>query len=61
MSKADTLGPAPSFGAVRSARRNAISKIGGQDSAEAVTELPVTQISENPDNPRNLTRSVVLP
>lgn len=58
MSKADTLGPAPSFGAVRSARRNAISKIGGQDSAEAVTELPVTQISENPDNPRNHLRNL---
>ena len=58
MSKADTLGPAPSFGAVRSARRNAISKIGGEDSTTAITELPVTQISENPDNPRNHLRNL---
>ena len=58
MSKADTLGPAPSFGAVRSARRNAISKIGGEDTTAAITELPVTVVSENPDNPRNHLRSL---
>ncbi|MFF7527283.1 ParB/RepB/Spo0J family partition protein [Streptomyces pseudovenezuelae] len=58
MSKADTIGPAPSFGAVRSARRRAISAIGGEDSATALTELPVTQISENPDNPRNHLRNL---
>ncbi|MFJ8657523.1 ParB/RepB/Spo0J family partition protein [Streptomyces rochei] len=58
MSKADTLGPAPSFGAVRSARRNAISKIGGEDTTAAITELPVTVISENPDNPRNHLRNL---
>ncbi|MFF7795616.1 ParB/RepB/Spo0J family partition protein [Streptomyces sp. NPDC007991] len=58
MSKADTLGPAPSFGAVRSARRKAISQIGGEDSTAAITELPVTQISENPDNPRNHLRNL---
>ena len=58
MSKADTLGPAPSFGAVRSARRRAISNIGGDDSTTAITELPVTQISENPDNPRNHLRNL---
>jgi ParB family chromosome partitioning protein len=58
VSKADTLGPAPSFGAVRSARRNAINKIGGEDSTAALTELPVTRISENPDNPRNHLRNL---
>ncbi|MGV9278131.1 ParB/RepB/Spo0J family partition protein [Streptomyces griseosporeus] len=58
MSKADTLGPAPAFGAVRSARRQAISKIGGEDSTAAITELPVTVISENPDNPRNHLRNL---
>jgi len=58
VSKADTLGPAPAFSAVRSARRNAISKIGAQGTAEAVTELPVTVISENPDNPRNHLRNL---
>ena len=58
MSKADTLGPAPSFGAVRSARRDAIRKIGGEDATAAVTELPVTVISENPDNPRNHLRNI---
>lgn len=58
MSKADTLGPAPSFGAVRSARRKAINNIGGDDSTTAVTELPVTRISENPDNPRNHLRNL---
>ncbi|MCX5000938.1 ParB/RepB/Spo0J family partition protein [Streptomyces longwoodensis] len=58
MSKADTLGPAPVFSAVRSARRNAISKIGTQGAAETVTELPVTVISDNPDNPRNHLRNL---
>ncbi|MFF9003718.1 ParB/RepB/Spo0J family partition protein [Streptomyces achromogenes] len=57
MSKADSLGPAPSFGAVRSARRNAISKIGA-DATGSITELPVTVISENPDNPRNHLRNL---
>lgn len=58
MSKADTLGPAPAFNAVRSARRNAISRIGGEDTTAAITELPVTLISENPDNPRNHLRNL---
>ena len=58
MSKAETLGPAPSFGAVRSARRNAISKIGGEDATAAITELPVTVVSDNPDNPRNHLRNL---
>jgi ParB family chromosome partitioning protein len=43
---------------VRSARRRAISNIGGDDSTTAITELPVTQISENPDNPRNHLRNL---
>ncbi|MFE1442939.1 ParB/RepB/Spo0J family partition protein [Streptomyces sp. NPDC058739] len=58
MSKADTLGPAPSFGAVRSARRQAINKIGGEDTTAAITELPVSVISENPGNPRNHLRNL---
>ncbi|MGW4272007.1 ParB/RepB/Spo0J family partition protein [Streptomyces seoulensis] len=63
MSKADTLGTAPAFGAargVRSSRRNAIERtIGGDDAASAsITELPVTLISENPDNPRNHLRNL---
>jgi ParB family chromosome partitioning protein len=58
LSKADTLGTAPAFGAVRgarSSRRSAIERtISGDNAATAaITELPVTLISENPDNPRN--------
>ena len=62
MSKADSLGPAPSFAAprARSARRNAIEKTTGGDSAQlaTITELPVTVVSENPDNPRNHLRNL---
>ncbi|MFD5970916.1 ParB/RepB/Spo0J family partition protein (plasmid) [Streptomyces sp. NA03103] len=63
MSKADTLGSAPAFGAARgarSSRRNLIDQtIGGQESTTAaVTELPVTLISDNPDNPRNHLRNL---
>ncbi|MGW7821929.1 ParB/RepB/Spo0J family partition protein [Streptomyces puniciscabiei] len=63
MSKADTLGTAPAFGAARgarSSRRNAIERtIGGDDAGTAtITELPVTLISENPDNPRNHLRNL---
>lgn len=58
MSKADTLGPAPAFSAVRSARRDAVRKIGGEDTAADVSELPVTVISDNPDNPRNHLRNL---
>ncbi|WP_331723879.1 ParB/RepB/Spo0J family partition protein (plasmid) [Streptomyces coelicoflavus] len=63
MSKADTLGSAPAFGAARgarSSRRNLIDQtIGGEEStAAAITELPVTLISENPDNPRNHLRNL---
>ncbi|MFD8525301.1 ParB/RepB/Spo0J family partition protein [Streptomyces capillispiralis] len=63
MSKADTLGSAPAFGAARgarSSRRNLIDKtIAGQEStAAAITELPVTLISDNPDNPRNHLRNL---
>ncbi|MGW0143633.1 ParB/RepB/Spo0J family partition protein [Streptomyces calvus] len=63
MSKADTLGAAPAFGAARgarSSRRNAIERtIGGDNTATAaITELPVTLISENPDNPRNHLRNL---
>jgi ParB family transcriptional regulator, chromosome partitioning protein len=63
LSKADTLGTAPAFGAARgarSSRRTAIDRtIGGDNSAAAaVTELPVTVVSENPDNPRNHLRNL---
>lgn len=60
MSKADTLGPAPAFGATRSARRAATQKaIGGEGGPrETVTELPVTLVSDNPDNPRNHLRNL---
>ncbi|MET9994234.1 ParB/RepB/Spo0J family partition protein [Streptomyces mutabilis] len=63
MSKADTLGSAPAFGAARgarSSRRNLIDKtIGGEESTTAaITELPVTLISDNPDNPRNHLRNL---
>ncbi|WP_077800631.1 ParB/RepB/Spo0J family partition protein [Streptomyces sp. JHA26] len=63
MSKADSLGSAPAFGAARgarSSRRNLIDRtIGGDEStAAAVTELPVTLISDNPDNPRNHLRNL---
>ncbi|PNV30933.1 plasmid partitioning protein [Streptomyces sp. DH-12] len=63
MSKADTLGAAPAFGAARgarSSRRNLIDQtIGGEESAAAaITELPVTLISDNPDNPRNHLRNL---
>ncbi|CAL9676162.1 Nucleoid occlusion protein (plasmid) [Streptomyces sp. enrichment culture] len=63
MSKADTLGSAPAFGAARgarSSRRNLIDKtIAGEEATTAaITELPVTLISDNPDNPRNHLRSL---
>ncbi|WP_432132877.1 ParB/RepB/Spo0J family partition protein [Streptomyces tendae] len=63
MSKADTLGSAPAFGAARgarSSRRNLIDQtIAGEDSTTAaITELPVTLISDNPDNPRNHLRNL---
>ncbi|WP_121708872.1 ParB/RepB/Spo0J family partition protein [Streptomyces sp. E5N91] len=63
MSKADTLGSAPAFGAargVRSSRRNLIDQtIAGEESTTAaITELPVTLISDNPDNPRNHLRNL---
>ncbi|MEU6886871.1 ParB/RepB/Spo0J family partition protein [Streptomyces viridosporus] len=63
MSKADTLGAAPAFGAARgarSSRRNLIDKtIAGEEAtAAAITELPVTLISDNPDNPRNHLRNL---
>lgn len=62
MSKADTLAEAPAFGAARTARssrRNAInSAIGGDTDTAAITELPVTVISDNPDNPRNHLRNL---
>ncbi|MEZ3181845.1 ParB/RepB/Spo0J family partition protein [Streptomyces pimonensis] len=63
MSKADTLGSAPAFGAARgarSSRRSLIDKAiaGEEPTATALTELPVTLISDNPDNPRNHLRNL---
>lgn len=63
MSKADQLGRGTAFGAAagaRSSRRDVIGHaIGdGDTAATAVTDLPVTQISDNPDNPRNHLRSL---
>ena len=60
MSKADTLGRSSAFGAARSARRDLInSTLGGeQAAAEAVSELPLTVISDNPDNPRDHLRNL---
>ncbi|MEU5092793.1 ParB/RepB/Spo0J family partition protein [Streptomyces sp. NPDC021356] len=63
MSKADTLGSAPAFGAAlgaRSSRRSLIDKtIAGEEaSTAAITELPVTLVSDNPDNPRNHLRNL---
>lgn len=63
MSKADTLGSAPAFGAARgarSSRRNLIDQtIAGEESTTAaITELPVTVISDNPDNPRDHLRNL---
>jgi ParB family chromosome partitioning protein len=62
-SKAEALGSAPAFGAVRgarSSRRSAIERAVGGDNAAtvAITELPVTRVSENPDNPRNHLRNL---
>lgn len=61
--KADTLGAAPAFGAARGARsprRTAIERTTGGERAAtaAITELPVTVISDNPDNPRNHLRNL---
>ncbi|MFJ3673728.1 ParB/RepB/Spo0J family partition protein [Streptomyces sp. NPDC090106] len=63
MSKADRLGSGSAFGAAstaRSSRRTVIDDtIGGGDaSTAAITDLPVTRISDNPDNPRNHLRSL---
>jgi ParB family chromosome partitioning protein len=63
VSKAERLGSGSAFGAAvtaRSSRRNVIDHtINGSDTAAAViTDLPVTVISENPDNPRNHLRNL---
>lgn len=63
MTKADLLGAGAAFGAARgarSSRRTAIDKtIGGEQAdTSALTELAVTLISENPDNPRNHLRNL---
>ncbi|CAL9621365.1 Nucleoid occlusion protein (plasmid) [Streptomyces sp. enrichment culture] len=63
MSKADILGSAPAFGAVRGARSSRRSLIdqtiaGEESTTAAITELPVTLISDNPDNPRNHLRNL---
>lgn len=63
MSKADQLGSSSAFGAAstpRSSRRDTIDSAirGGGTEEAAITDLPVTLISDNPDNPRNHLRSL---
>lgn len=63
MSKADELSGSAAFGAAataRSSRRAAFdSTIGGVNAAAAaVTDLPLTVISDNPDNPRDHLRNL---
>ncbi|MER8002987.1 ParB/RepB/Spo0J family partition protein [Streptomyces sp. NPDC095613] len=63
MSKAARLGASSAFGrasTARSSRRDAIdSTINGDNASTAtITDLPVTLISENPDNPRNHLRDL---
>lgn len=63
MSKADELGGSAAFAATataRSSRRAAFdSTIGGTNlEAAAVTDLPLTVISDNPDNPRDHLRNL---
>ncbi|MEU9396930.1 ParB/RepB/Spo0J family partition protein [Streptomyces sp. NPDC048324] len=62
MSKRDQLGRGTSFGSAgsRSARRGAIDQTihAAAGDTAAITDLPVTAISENPDNPRNHLRAL---
>lgn len=63
MSKADELGGSAAFGAAataRSSRRAAFDSTigGGNAAAAAVTDLPLTVISDNPDNPRDHLRNL---
>ncbi|MEU5314383.1 ParB/RepB/Spo0J family partition protein [Streptomyces sp. NPDC021562] len=63
MSKADRLGSGTAFGAAagaRSSRRDVFGHAIGETSTAmaAATDLPVTQISDNPDNPRNHLRNL---
>ncbi|MFK8851297.1 ParB/RepB/Spo0J family partition protein [Streptomyces sp. Ac-502] len=63
MSKAAQLGNSQAFGratTARSSRRNETDRaINGPGAAEAaITDLPVTLISDNPDNPRNHLRAL---
>ncbi|MBO8189239.1 ParB/RepB/Spo0J family partition protein [Streptomyces spirodelae] len=62
MSKADKLGGSAAFGSAataRSSRRGLIDEtIQGKAATAAITDLPVTVISENPDNPRNHLRNL---
>lgn len=62
MSKADQLGRGAAFGkaaGARSSRREAFDHaLKGDHATAALAELPVTLISENPDNPRNHLRNL---
>lgn len=61
MSKADQLGRGRAFGkaaTARSSRQEAFKQALNGDGATAPTDLPVTLISENPDNPRNHLRNL---
>lgn len=63
MSKADQLGHGAAFGKARTARSSRSAAFqtalnGGDPNVAAVTDLAVTLISENPDNPRNHLRNL---
>ncbi|MFF7234359.1 ParB/RepB/Spo0J family partition protein [Streptomyces sioyaensis] len=63
MSKADQLGSSSAFGRAstpRSSRRDTIDNAirGGGEQEATITDLPVTLISDNPDNPRNHLRAL---
>ena len=63
MSKADLLGKSAAFGSAataRTSRREAFERsiTGAPADTAALTDLPVTLISDNPDNPRNHLRNL---
>ena len=63
MSKADELGGSSAFSqarTVRSTRRSTFEATigGGSAATDALTDLPVTLISDNPDNPRDHLRNL---
>lgn len=60
-SKADTFGASPAFShatTARSARSQLYAQAVGKSDPATVTELPVADISQNPDNPRDHMRDL---